>query len=375
VRLRCLKQGDSQLAAAFAQLARTVAATPVPGPARYASADLAEAARQAAASLQMVHAVRTLPQYQQVVASWPILQDDVQVEHDYGYLRHVLGSGAAGPPATSRPDVTGIVLAGDSYGHGAVVYAALQKLIQGCMIRQHLTYHRAAWEPAPAQSNAPLHTDIDALRRAGYGLYDAVAAGRQKKPLGPPDLNLAYLKSRTPPQRQRWNTALSSGPELSMTIPDGSQSAVQLGGCSAQSYNQIYGSYEKWRAVDSYVADIETKVTTEALWSPEWRSAQGGWARCMSSHGFRYATEAGVVHGLSARYQAAGARLRGVHRLELRTARQDAACTSQARLNQAGLAAIRQVAASLPADQLSALRTWQVMRARGYSAAIRVLAR
>jgi hypothetical protein len=363
------------------RLARTIGSIPVPGPAKYAAADLGEAAKQAAHSLQPLSAVKTLPQYRQVWATSPLPLDDIQVIHDYGYLQYQLSgesaragwsdSTAAG--VLAHPDVTGITLAGDNYDHGAVIYRALQRLTQRCMSEQGFAYHQDAWEATPPQTDAPLYINVPALRRDGYGLYQVVTAEREKKPQTPPDPNAGYLKSLTSAQRQRWNTALASGPEMAVTIPDGGQATFQPGGCYAKSYDQIYGSYEKWTVVDAYATDLEAKVRTEALWSNVWILAQERWARCLASGGYDYATEAGAVHAVSTWYHAPAARPSRVHQLELRLARQDAACTDSVRLNQAGRAAI-DAAATLPADQLSVLLTWQEMRAHAYSVACKVLA-
>jgi hypothetical protein len=207
-------------------------------------------------------------------------------------------------------------------------------------------------------------------------LYNVVVASRKEKtsPAAPQDPNAAYLKSLTTAQRKQWNNALVSGPELAATIPDGGQATFQPGGCYAKSYDQIYGSYENWAALEAYASDLEAKVKTEALWSNGWISAQARWAHCLASGGFDYPTEAGVVYGITVAYQASGARLSRVHQLELRIARQDAACAESVRLNQAGRAAIGAAAATLPGDQLSALLSWQTMQARAYAAATKVLA-
>jgi hypothetical protein len=381
--LPCLKAADNQLAEAFTRLARNIGSIPVTGSAKYAAADLGEAAEQAAHSLQPLRAVRTLPQYRQAWATLSLPLDDIQVIHDYGYLHYTLssesasagqsGSTVAGTQA--HPDVTGIALAGDNYDHGAVVYRALQQLTQRCMSGQGFPYHRDSWEAAPAQTDAPLYVDVTALRRDGYGLYQVVTAAQEKKPQSsPPDPNASYLKSLTTAQRQRWNKALVSGPELAVTIPDGGQPTFQPGGCYAKSYGQLYGSYQKWTAVEAYATDLEAKVKTEALWSKVWLAAQARWARCLAQAGFAYPTEADAVHAVTTRYQTSGGKLSRVHQLELRIARQDAACTGSVRLNQAGRAAIGAAAATLPADQLSALATWQTMQARAYAAANQVLA-
>lgn len=370
--LRCLKEADDQLADAFTRLARTIGSILVPAPEKYAIADLGEAAEQAAHSLQPLRAVKTLPQYWQAWATVSLPLDDIQVIHDYGYLQYRLSgeSARAGrSDSTSslipaHPDVTGITLAGDDYGHGAAIYRALQRLTQRCMSEQGFPYHRDIWEATPPQTDAPLYVNVPALRRDGYGLYQVVTTAREKKPQTPPDPNAGYLKSLTTAQGQRWNNALASGPELVVTIPDGGQVTFQPGGCYAKSYDQIYGSYEKWSVVDAYAIDLEAKVRTEALWSNVWVSVQARWARCMASSGFDYPTEAAVVHAVTTWYQASGARPGRVHQLELRIARQDAACTDSVRLNQVGRAAINAAAATLPADQISALRTWQDMRAR-----------
>jgi len=379
--LPCLKRADNQLADAFTRLARTIGSIPVPGPAKYAAADLGEAAEQAAHSLQPLFAVGKLRQYRQAWAILSLPLDDIQVIHDYGYLQYRLGAGSA-PGGRSedtsagtqvRPDVTGITLAGDNYDHGAVIYRALQRLTQRCMSRQGFPYRRVSWDATPPQTDAPLYVDVAALRRDGYGLYQVVRGAREKKPPASPDPNAGYLKSLTAARRQRWNKALASGPELSVTIPDGRQDPFQPYGCYARSYDQIYGSYEKWTAVEAYATDLEAKVKTEALWSGLWTSAQARWARCLARGGFDYPTEPSAVHAITTRYQAPGARLSRVHRFELRIARQDAACTGSVRLNQAGRAAIGAAAATLPADQLSVLATWQTMQARAHAVAIKVL--
>lgn len=379
--LPCLKRADNQLANAFTRLARTIGSIPVPGPAKYAAADLGEAAEQAAHSLQPLFTVRKLPQYRQAWATLSLPLDDIQVIHDYGYLQYRLGAESAragrsegtSADAQMRPDVTGITLAGDNYDHGAVIYSALQRLTQRCMSEQGFPYHRVSWEATPPQTDAPLYVDVAALRRDGYGLYQVVRGAQEKKPPTSPDPNASYLKSLTAAQQQRWNKALASGPELSVTIPDGRQDPFQPDGCYARSYDQIYGSYEKWTAVEAYATDLEVKVKTEALWSGAWASAQARWARCLARGGFDYPTEASAVHAITTRYQASGAKLSRVHQLELRIARQDAACTGSVRLNQAGRAAIGAVAAALPADQLSVLAIWQTMQARAYAVANKVL--
>jgi hypothetical protein len=311
--LPCLKAADNQLTDAFTQLARAINSIPVPSSAKYAAADLSDAAKQAAQSLLQLHGVSTLPQYRRTWATLSLPLDDIQVIHDYGYLQYMLsgesaGAGwsedtATGTPA--RPDVSRITLEGDNYDHGAAIYSALQRLTQRCMSEQGFPYHRDIWEATPPQTDAPLYVDVTALRRDGYG---------------------------------------------------------------------IYGSYEKWTAVEAYATDLEAKVRTEALWSNVWISAQARWTRCLASGGFDYPTEAAAVYAVTTRYQASGARLSRVHHFELRIARQDAACTDGERLNQAGRAAIGAVAATLPRDQLGVLLTWQTMRARASAAAAKVLA-
>jgi hypothetical protein len=270
--------------------------------------------------------------------------------------------------------VSRITLEGDNYDHGAAIYRALQRLTQRCMSGRGFPYHRDIWEATPPQTDAPLYVDVTALRRDGYGLYQVVTAAQEKKPQTPPDPNAGYLKSLTTAQRQRWNQALASGPELSVTIPNGGQVTFQLGGCYAKSYDQIYGSYEKWTAVEAYATDLEAKVRTEALWSDVWISAQARWTRCLASGGFDYPAEAAAVYAVTTRYQASGARLSRVRQFELRIARQDAACTDSERQNQAGRAAIGAAAATLPRDQLGVLLTWQTMQARAAAAAAKVLA-
>jgi len=379
--LPCLKRADNQLADAFTRLARAIGSIPVPGSAKYATADLSEAAEQAAHSLQPLLTVRKLLHYRQAWATLSLPLDDIQVIHDYGYLQYRLGAESAragqsedtSAHAQVRPDVTGITLAGDNYDHGAVIYSALQRLTQRCMSGQGFPYHRVSWDAMLPQTDAPLYVDVTALRHDGYGLYQVVTAAQEKKPPTSPDPNASYLKSLTTGQQQRWNKALASGPELSVTIPDGRQAVFQPDGCYAKSYDQIYGSYEKWTAVEAYATDLEAKVKTEALWSGAWAAAQVRWARCLARGGFDYPTEANAVHAITSRYQASGAKLSRVHQLELRIARQDAACTGSVRLNHAGRAAIGAAAATLPADQLGALVTWQTMQARAYAAANKVL--
>ena len=379
--LPCLKRADNQLADAFMRLARTIGSIPDPGPAKYAAADLDEAAEQAAHSLQPLFTVRKLLQYRQAWATLSLPLDDIQVIHDYGYLQYRLGAESAragrsedtSADAQVRPDVTRITLAGDNYDHGAVIYSALQRLTQRCMSDQGFPYHRLSWDTTQPQADAPLYVDVAALRRDGYGLYQVVRGAQEKKPPTSPDPNASYLKSLTAAQRQRWNKALASGPDLSVTIPDGRQDPFQPDGCYAKSYNQIYGSYEKWTAVEAYATDLEAKVKTEALWSGVWTSAQTRWARCLARGGLDYPTEASAVDAITAQYQAPGAQLSRVHQRELRIARQDAACTSSVRVNQAGRTAIGVAAATLPADQLSVLATWQTMQARAYVVASKVL--
>src|SRR6185437_5793468 len=143
-----------------------------------------------------------------------------------------------------------------------------------------------SWDAMLPQTDAPLYVDVTALRHDGYGLYQVVTAAQEKKPPTSPDPNASYLKSLTTGQQQRWNKALASGPELSVTIPDGRQAVFQPDGCYAKSYDQIYGSYEKWTAVEAYATDLEAKVKTEALWSGAWAAAQVRWARCLARGGF-----------------------------------------------------------------------------------------
>jgi len=371
-RLLCLKRADGQLAAAFTHLAKAIGSIPMPSSAKYASTDLARAANQADYSLQRLQAARTLPQYRELWSTWPFILDGIQVGNDYGYLQHLSASAAsvkgAGTSRLMSLSITRMVLDGDNIGHDKTIYYALQKLTQRCMAKKGLPYRIGAWLAAPPQSDAPLYIHLAALRRNGFGLYNVVSQ-QGTRAAAPADPNAAYLKSLTSAQTQRWNDALTSGPQLSVTIADGRQITYQPGGCAAEPYGKIYGSYGKWLAEQDYANDLENKVRTEATWSSRWTSAQARWAHCMASHGFRYPTEAGALYATNLRYQTPGVSLNSAHRFELRVARQDAACADRLGQNQAGRAAIQEAAASLPSDQVSALLTWQELQARAYTAA------
>jgi hypothetical protein len=254
---------------------------------------------------------------------------------------------------------------------------AQQELEQRCMAKAGFKFRISAQASQPSSTSGdtnPLLIDTSALRKGGYGLYQIVTSAlRQGNHAGSADPNVKNLKSLSPAQRARWNTALQGATQETVTLPDGSRLSFPDQGCYARSLDELYGSVARYYALQDYASNLVSRIGIQAGWSAAWQHAQAQWSHCMAAHGYPYTNETAAEMEIYDRYQAPQANLGSVHSYERRVASQDAACANQSGIGAAGHKAVRQAAATFTAEQVGAILTWNQMQARALALAKRVL--
>lgn len=291
-----------------------------------------------------------------------------------------LVAGCAGPPASPAPPagVSRIFATAPRQVQELTIGTAQQELEQRCMTKAGFQFRISsqATQPSSAKSGDtnPLLVDTSQLAENGYGLYQIVTSALpQGRRAGSADPNVKELKSLSPEQRARWNTALQGATQETVTLPDGSRLSFPGQGCYAQSLNQLYGSVARYYALQDYASNLVARIGIQAGWSTAWQHAQAQWRHCMAAHGYPYTNETAAQIEIYDRYQAPHANLGSVHSYELRVAGQDAACANQSGIAAAAHIAVRQAAATFTAEQVGAVLTWNQMQARALAFAEDVL--
>jgi hypothetical protein len=156
----------------------------------------------------------------------------------------------------------------------ALLSDAEQILVQRCM-------NEAGWkifitDPPPQPSDLPYGNDSVAFaRKHGLGLSAVdLDSYRTKHP------NTRYLRGLSPKAQKAYGEALHGRPdarELTIKLPTGYTVQQSSTGCTAQAQGQLYGGFEHWFNVSTYVDNLsplyERKIQKDR-WAGECRSSE-----------------------------------------------------------------------------------------------------
>ncbi|GAB3422340.1 hypothetical protein [Flindersiella endophytica] len=191
----------------------------------------------------------------------------------------VLAGGVTGCGVTNAEPPPGRALTSKER---ALLSDAEQILVQRCMseagFRVYLT------DPPPQPSDLPYGNESVAFARKhglGLGTVD-LDSYRANHP------NTLYLQRLSPKAQQAYGEALHGRRgtrELTIKLPTGYTVQQNPGGCTAQAQGQLYGGFERWFNVSTYVENLSPLYARKLEADQRFRKALNGWQRCMRERG------------------------------------------------------------------------------------------
>lgn len=188
-------------------------------------------------------------------------------------------AGATGCGVTNAEPPPGRALTSEER---ALLGDAEQILVQRCMseagFRVYIT------DPPPQPSDLPYGNDSVAFaRKHGLGLGAVnLDSYRENHP------NTRYLERLSPKARKAYGEALHGRPgtrELTIKLPTGYTVQQNATGCTAQAQGQLYGGFERWFNVNTYVENLSPLYERRIQRDNGFLDALAGWQRCMRERG------------------------------------------------------------------------------------------
>jgi hypothetical protein len=212
---------------------------------------------------------------------------------------------------------------------------AAELLTQRCMQAIHLRYypHLSPVASRPDTLFYPPYGTLAQRRATGYGIAAAIRAERES-------LNRA-LRTREdsyrihlPAARQASYTRALFGPEsgyVRVTEPGGLVVDVPGTGCTARAGQELFGSVTAAALVITGATVLSGMFRNAVQREPGYLRAMHGWARCMSTRGYRYPDPYAAYDSIYAKVHGGGTGP-AITRLEDATAVADFQCAGEAGL-------------------------------------------
>jgi hypothetical protein len=156
---------------------------------------------------------------------------------------------------------------------------AEQDLISGCMRARGFRY----WPQASGSSRylQPLFLmppSVDAARKHGFGSP------------APADPNGAYVETLSESAQSAYavavNGSMDSGPQVTVTIPQGGVVGHSTQGCQAMAENRLYGSFPRWYAASTIVGEVQAMLQSKVAGSMT--TVTNRWRSCVAARGYHW---------------------------------------------------------------------------------------
>jgi hypothetical protein len=164
----------------------------------------------------------------------------------------------------------------------ALLSDAEQILVQRCMSEAGFKVYIT--DPPPQPSDLPYGNDSVAFARKnglGLGAVD-LDSYREKHP------NTRYVQGLSPKAQKAYGEALhgrSSARELTIKLPTGYVVQQNPTGCTAQAQGQLYGGFEHWFNVRTYVENLSPLYERKIQKDKGFLTALARWESCMRGRG------------------------------------------------------------------------------------------
>ncbi len=243
-----------------------------------------------------------------------------------------------------------------------VLHAAEERRVRICMRERGFTYRTVPADDAGRSAAAGPYglLAVAQAARDGYGLTSRRLDGPPKDP------NEEHLASLSEAGRGEWNTALKGDPEGTdrekVVLPDGPTVTFDPESCVHLAQQRLYG--DGWTRDHYLFQSLRNQVVRDTLGRPAVRKAERAWASCMQAAGFDHRSRSDAAAAVRERVRKAGdgEALRAAGALEMRTAKQDAACQAEVALADRIAAAQERVEDALPENRTSGLDDFRAAR-------------
>jgi len=181
----------------------------------------------------------------------------------------------------------------------ALLDNALEAMTARCMQARHLVYYEYIEQASEIASGVsplpefPLYTTLAERQADGYGLYQLAVANAEhpEDPSAPSTLPEDVYIASLPPTAQAsyydayWGTP---GDLERITLPNGTSTQIQAGGCRGQAARRLYGSIANY-VLSTTGAGILTDELIQAVQSDSrFAAALRAWSNCMARRGQHY---------------------------------------------------------------------------------------
>lgn len=165
---------------------------------------------------------------------------------------------------------------------------AQQRLIKRCMARQGFTYTEAERLSAD-ESRTPgyVSADVGWAQRHGYGSRITAKEDRARRH----NPNLVYRDSLSPARQKAFDQAMDGGPdakEVSAEVPGGRTYRKQVGGCTGESEQRLYGDPRTWFRAEKAADSLRSVYVPQVMRDKRFVTALTAWSRCMERAGHPY---------------------------------------------------------------------------------------
>jgi hypothetical protein len=212
----------------------------------------------------------------------------------------------------------------------ALLYSAEQVLIGGCMRGHGFRYWPLRHTGPPVPHFPYAISNVRLARERGFGSQPAARGS---------DPNARYLSGLPASRKAAYGVALNglgpAGPGWLVTLPQGGVLGQSKDSCQTAAETRLYGHFPAWFRAETITDDLPYLWIGRVTSSPRYQRDLAGWARCMRSRGYAFASPDAAQAAFPA---SAGQRLRPA---EVTAAVAAARCTGTTRLNSAARQLVR----------------------------------
>jgi hypothetical protein len=206
----------------------------------------------------------------------------------------------------------------------ALLYSAEQVLIGDCMRGHGFRYWPLRYTGPPVPHFPYAISNVRLARVRGFGSQPAARGS---------DPNARYLSGLPASRKGAYGVALNGlgpgGPGWLVTLPQGGVLGQSKDSCQTAAETRLYGNFPAWFRAETITDDLPYLWIGRVMGSPRYQRDLAGWAGCMRSRGYAFASPDVAQAAFTA---SAGRRPRPA---EVRTAVAAARCTGRTRLNSA----------------------------------------
>ncbi|MER7111638.1 hypothetical protein [Streptomyces sp. NPDC000229] len=239
---------------------------------------------------------------------------------------------------------------------------AQQRLIKDCMARKGFTYREAErLGLEESRTFGYVSDDVAWAREHGYGSRIRAKHERAKRA----NPNVTYRQGLSAERRAAYDKALDEGtdaPELTAELPTGGTVRKRVGGCVAESEEQLYGDPKTWFRAEKTAMSLQPLYVPKVMADQRFTAALRDWSQCMKRAGHPYRDPAEARQAPPGDFAA-----------ERKTAVADATCARDTRLRVIGKELETQYVNALRGQYGEALDTYARLRLRALAHAAKVV--